>query len=327
MSFASCRSLCETLNSFCSHAEAHGWPIEQLRPLWLDVFRGKERRVQDRLRFLQAQRACIGEPISMHHGRQVPREQLGAQKLNVPEALAELPSLWARLHSVLRGGVLECLDLRGLLHAAVRGYLLNTVSACAPLGRAIIIAWACRIEYPEGAHRPATQRYHGRGVSHVHLCVWLDALYLTALPRWLRADAASDEGELHAAVLRQQRSDQATPPEEPESTWTDDLQGLRLRRDSAGQALGLRPYLTPLVLAGFGHHDLQTVSAGNMATFLAKRAYISKASSLPDAALEPQSSNYQAARGLLRVDGGRSAAWWSHVFLHQHEEPHCAAPG
>ncbi|CAJ1366649.1 unnamed protein product, partial [Effrenium voratum] len=203
-----------------------------------------------------------------------------------------------------RGGVLESLHLHHLLQIAVREYLVPSEAHFgAPFGPpSNVVAWAFRIEYQDGT-RSARQHYHGTGAPHAHVCVWLRELTATALPRWLRADSGSEDSSLEAAVARQQGSQARVREPVVDRTAFDEDGQVQVCRDAKGKRDGVRPYLTPLTMAYFGHHDVQLIQdSQQVAVYMSKlTAYVTKPADGPaEAWLESASSAYQAARMLLR---------------------------
>lgn len=217
---------------------------------------------------------------------------------------------------VLNGHCLESLHLLHVLHEVVRGYVIagrwelrghcSMTLLHSRLQEAQVLCWACRVEFQDGERRPQSQAYHGTGLPHVHVVLWLARPELFCLNRWLRADDGMGDSRLQSAVLSQQCSDRVgdLPIEEGESAWklVGDVWELRLHRNEAAARLGVRVYAAPLCLAWLGHQDWTFVrSSTEVLRYMAKLAsYITKDHGLADATwVNSTSSGFLAARALL----------------------------
>lgn len=215
---------------------------------------------------------------------------------------------------VLGGCVLESLHLLHILKEVLRGYLVGGASSLrgsssAPLffssTGGTVRAWAARIEYQEGLRTGRPQLYHGTGLPHIHVVVWLQKAENTSLARWLRADVTAT-GPLRQAALAQQKSKQPAGGEQSEpSHWRLNDNGaweLVLLRNAEAVSLGCRMYASPLALAYVGHQDIQFLHAGtSVSRYMAKMcAYVTKGcTSMGDEWASHCPSGFHAARLLL----------------------------
>ena len=121
-------------------------------------------------------------------------------------------------------------------------------------------AWALRLEIQQGSN-DKSKPYHGTGVLHAHLVVWLKQPERSSLLRCLRADWAWGDTMLHGTVAEHQQStEDDTPVWEGLSMWattsSEHRRHLVLRHpeDASGNP-AIRPYLATAAYAHVGHQD------------------------------------------------------------------------
>ena len=148
-------------------------------------------------------------------------------------------------------------------------------------GRQTVLNYFGRLEYQDGKRRryvnqqeAASQYYHGRGTVHLHLLVWLQHVPAIELEKHIAATVPGDNAPLANLVEGSQRSwtGSGWPVQAEESHWDTDARVLRLqhkpedfcRYNAAGQAEGIRAYVTDLLAGLHCHTDVQASDGRGM---------------------------------------------------------------
>ena len=162
-----------------------------------------------------------------------------------------------------------------------RGWTSHVLAAKDGSGRQTVLNYFGRLEYQDGKRRryvnqqeAASQYYHGRGTVHLHLLVWLQHVPAIELEKHIAATVPGDDAPLANLVEGSQRSwaGSGWPVQAEESHWDPDAQVLRLqhkpedfyRYNAAGQAEGIRAYVTDLLAGLHCHTDVQASDGRGM---------------------------------------------------------------
>lgn len=174
-----------------------------------------------------------------------------------------------------------------------------------------VLAWAEREEYQSGARSrlQARQQYHGTGVAHRHVLLWLRAPWRSTVSSQLASRLPDDDPALRSALLEQQMSHAASLPVSDEAPhWRlenqDDMSRwvLELPYCEEDNDRHLRVGSASLALAYFAHQDFTWVrGAGDASRYMAKFAgYVTKANDAGYGWVDASSSGFQAALACLR---------------------------
>ncbi|MCR9103383.1 MAG: hypothetical protein NXI25_25770, partial [bacterium] len=223
-------------------------------------------------------------------------------------AVVEQPMLQGRV-TVLGCNALACLHISHLLEELCTAYVLHRDqrSLRSPYGllrcnkaENPILAAVVKYEYQDGA-RQAREDYHGTGVKHAHILVWLRDPHRNCFLQWMCSTSDGHPAWLQTALRTLQKQPTRTPlgayvggVDSPE--W----HGGALRLEGEGSA---RLCLSTLAASYLAHTDVTVVvRPGQASDYMAKVcAYTAKdVSGLDHTWLEQCSSSLTAARLYLR---------------------------
>ena len=125
-----------------------------------------------------------------------------------------------------------------------------------------VVCTATRLEFQEGS-RNQTRPYHGTGLPHVHILLWVDSrVHESNIACCARADLGSEL--LQTAVERQQRSTVDKVPVRAEGTcweYSGSAWSLKLSHPPDAATSCVQPYLEAVCRAHIGHQCFLTVNS------------------------------------------------------------------
>ena len=170
----------------------------------------------------------------------------------------------------------------------------------------VIEASVIKYEFQDGTSRAlpggAREAYHGTGVVHAHILIWVRDVARTALLKWLCSTGSGHEADLQTAIAELQRND-----------GNQTSQGVRFHAEESGFDDGVltmqgnensRVCIAPLALSYLCHSDVSVVAhPGAVTDYMGKLCrYASKdISGLQEDWLDTCASGLQAARLYLRT--------------------------